>query len=82
MKSSTKLCKCILDLLFIEAYSTSVYTDNNHDNRDFSQAIIDIEKFQYSPSLLGSQTKAWNGLFLYTERRWTQKFFVCMLPCW
>ena len=35
----------------VVAYSASVYTDNNRDNRDFSQAIIDIEKFQYRPSL-------------------------------
>ena len=34
MKSSTKLNKYIFELLFIGAYSTSVYTDNNRDNRD------------------------------------------------
>ena len=34
MKSSTKFYKNILELLFIEAYSTNIYVDN-FDNRDF-----------------------------------------------
>ena len=35
MKSSTELDKYILDLLCIGAYSTSVYSDNDRNNRDF-----------------------------------------------
>ena len=41
MKASTKFT--ILELLFIGAYSTSVYIDNT-SNHDFSQTIVNTDK--------------------------------------
>ena len=34
VQSTTELNKYILELLFVGARSTSIYTDNNRDNRD------------------------------------------------